>query len=130
MIIGAAAVGILSLIYGALRSSAPYRLALAAANADERVVSVLGAPITDRLLVTGGFNTSGPSGRAEFALPVKGPKGKATIFAMASKSVGVWNLEVLVLEVAGTRERIDLLHEPDFAKPPPTVTPTPNQTTP
>jgi hypothetical protein len=112
-IIGAAAIAVVVLIYGALRSSDPYQNALAAANADTRVVQVLGSPITDRLFVTGSFNTSGPRGRAEFTLPVRGPKGNATIYAVASKSAGYWNFEALAVEVADTRERIDLLHESD-----------------
>jgi hypothetical protein len=127
VVFGAAAIGVFSLIYGALRSSDPYKNALAAANADTRVVQVLGSPITDQLFITGSFNTNGPRGRAEFALPIKGPKGTATIFAQASKSVGVWNFEVLVVEIAGTRQRIDLLHEQDYSTPAPTTTPGPNQ---
>ena len=116
-----------SFIYSMIRSSDPIQLALAAANADQRVVSALGSPITDRLFVTGSFNTSGPSGRAEFALPVKGPHGNATIFGQASKSMGHWNLEVLILDVSKTRERIDLLHEPAVSPTPPAAATPPNQ---
>jgi hypothetical protein len=86
-IIGVFLITVLFVVYGALRSSDPYKQALATANADTRVVRVLGAPITDRFFTTGSFNTSGPTGRAEFALPVKGPKGNATIFVTASKSL-------------------------------------------
>ena len=125
---GAVAIAVFGFIYSALRSSDPYKNSLAAANADARVVQVLGSPITDRLFITGSFNTIGLRGRAEFALPIKGPKGTATIFAQASKSVGVWNFEVLVVEITGTRERIDLLHEQDYSTPVPTATPGPNHT--
>ena len=126
VIVAAVGFAVASFIYSTIRSSDPIQLALAAANADQRVIGALGSPITDCLFVTGSFNTSGPSGRAEFALPVNGPRGNATIFAQASKSMGRWNLEVLILDVAKTRERIDLLHEPAVS-PTPAATATPNQ---
>jgi hypothetical protein len=50
-IIGVFVITILFLVYGALRSSDPYKQALATANADTRVVRVLGAPITDRFFL-------------------------------------------------------------------------------
>jgi hypothetical protein len=125
-IIGVLVIAVLFLVYGALKSSDPYKQALATANGDARVVRALGSPITDRFFTTGSFNTSGPTGRAEFALPVKGPKGNATIFVTASKSLGEWNFEALVVETTGTRERIDLLRVPS-STPALRATPAPEQ---
>ena len=127
-IIGVFVITVLFLVYGGLKSSDPYKQALATANADARVVRALGSPITDRFFTTGSFNTSGPTGRAEFALPVKGPKGNATIFVTASKSLGKWNFEALVVEITGTHERLDLLPGPSASTPTPTATPAPEQT--
>lgn len=127
-IIGAFVAAVLFLVYGALKSSDPYKQALAAANANSRVVGALGSPISDRFFTTGSFNTSGPTGQAEFALPVRGPQGNATIFVKASKSLGKWNFEALVVEITGTHERIDLLRAP--SSPAPAATPAPGQASP
>ena len=86
-------------------------------NAEARVARALSSPITDRYFATGSFNTSGPTGRAEFAMPVKGPKGNATILVAASKSLGKWNFEALVVEITTTHERIDLLRGPSSSTP-------------
>lgn len=129
-IIGAFAFAVLFLVYGALKSSDPYRQALATANADARVVRVLGSPIDDRFFTTGSFNTSGPTGQAEFALPVRGPKGNATIFVKASKSLGEWNFDALVVEITSTHERIDLLRAPSSSTPAPRAAPAPEQASP
>jgi len=129
-IIGAFVTAVLFLVYGALRSSDPYKQALRTANADSRVARVLGTPITDRFFTTGSFDTSGPTGRAEFAMPVKGPKGNGTIFVTASKSLGKWNFEALVVEITATQERIDLSRASNSFTPIPKATPAPQQASP
>jgi hypothetical protein len=125
-IIVGVAIAILFFVYGTVKSSDPYKNALAAANADTRVVQMIGSPITDRLFATGSFNTSGPTGRADFALPVKGPKGKATIFAVAVKSLGAWHFETLVVEITDTHKRIDLLDKLGTSTPAPSAKPGPD----
>ena len=124
--IGALVICILFFVFSAVKSSDPYKNALAAANADTRVAQAIGSPITGGLFVSGSFNTSGPTGKADFAVPVKGPKGKATIFAVAAKSLGVWNFEALVVEIAETHKRIDLLDKPGAASRAPRATPEPD----
>ena len=78
----------------------------------ELIIEVLGSPITDGFLVSGNTNVNGASGEANLSIPVSGPKGKGTIYAAATKSLGRWNYSGLVLEIEKTHQRINLLEEP------------------
>src|SRR6266404_2068327 len=73
------------------------------------VIEALGSPITVGFLVSGNTNVNGASGEANLSIPVSGPKGKGTIYVAATKSLGRWNYSGLVLEIANTHQRIDLL---------------------
>ncbi len=99
---------ILMVVFGAIKSSDAYKTAVARASADPRVVNALGTPIKEGMLVSGSIKTSGPSGNADLSIPISGPKGKGTIYAVATKSAGQWRYSTLTVEVAGTGERIEL----------------------
>jgi hypothetical protein len=100
---------IVSIVFGAMKSSDAYKSALAKAKADPRVVNALGSPITDGFFVGGQTNVSGTSGHADMNVPISGPKGKGTIYFVASKFAGKWKFEKLMVELANTGERIDLI---------------------
>jgi hypothetical protein len=103
---------IVSIVFGAMKSSDAYKAALAKAKADPRVVTALGSPITDGFFVSGNTNVSGSSGHADLTVPISGPKGKGTIYFVASKFAGEWTFSKLMVEVAATGERIDLTEKP------------------
>jgi hypothetical protein len=73
-----------------------------------RVVNALGFPIKDGFFVSGKTNVSGSSGKADLTIPISGPKGKGTIYFVASKFAGEWTFSKLIVEVGKTGERIDL----------------------
>ncbi len=102
-------VGILALVFGLMKSSDAYKDALAMAQENQYVQEALGSPIEAGLLVMGNINVNGSSGHADLAIPVSGPYGEGTIYVVASKSAGRWTLLNLVMEIAATNERIDLL---------------------
>lgn len=102
---------ILLIVFGAMKSGDVYKDALAKAKAEPAVIEALGSPIEDGMFVSGSTNVNGASGEANLAIPIHGPKGKGTLYVVAEKSVGHWNYSNLVVEVAGTKQRIDLLHE-------------------
>lgn len=108
---------IVSIVFGAMKSSDAYKMALARAKADPRVVSALGSPITDGLFVSGKTNVSGTSGQADMTVPISGPKGKGTIYFVASKFAGKWTFSKLMVEVADTGQRIDLIEDPATTAP-------------
>ena len=100
------------IVFSAMKSTDVYREALARAKADPAVIEALGSPIKDGFLVSGNTNVNGAAGESNLAIPISGPKGKGTVYVSANKSLGQWNYSGLVVEVAQTHERIDLLQRP------------------
>ncbi len=95
-------------IFGAMKSSDVYKEALQRAQTNPEVVAALGEPIRDGWFVSGKTEVSGGGGEADLAIPVSGPKGSGTIYAVAEKSAGRWNYSKLQIEVKATGQRIDL----------------------
>jgi hypothetical protein len=108
---------IFGIVFGAMKSSDAYKTALARAKADPRIVSALGSPITDGYFVSGKTNVNGSSGQADMTVPISGPKGKGTIYFVASKFAGEWTFSKLMVEVADTGQRIDLIQDPQTTVP-------------
>jgi len=108
--LGVAFVAVIVLVvFGAMKSTDAYKMALARAKSDPAVIEALGSPITDGWFMMGKTNVQGTAGEADIGIPISGPKGKGTIYAVATKSVGRWNYTTLEVEVNGRPERIDLL---------------------
>lgn len=99
---------IFAMVFGILKSSEPYREAMARATSSPQVTTALGTPIDDGFLVSGNVRTSGGSGQASLEIPISGPQGKARIYVDAAKSGGRWTFSILEVAVAGRPERIDL----------------------
>jgi hypothetical protein len=105
------------IVFSAVKSTDVYKDALARAKAHPAVIEALGSPITEGFLVSGNTNVNGASGEANLSIPISGPKGKGTIYVAATKSLGQWNYSGLVMEIAGTHQRIDLVHNSIPANP-------------
>jgi Cytochrome oxidase complex assembly protein 1 len=104
------ALGVFALIMGGIRSSDVAREALARAHASPAVVQRLGGGIDEGWMMSGSINvSSGGSGDADLAIPISGPKGKATLYVTARKSAGIWNYSQMQAAIAKSGERIDLL---------------------
>ena len=99
------------IVFGAMKSSDAYQTALAMAKGDPRVASALGSPIEAGFFISGKTNVSGSSGNADLTIPISGPKGKGTIYFVASKFAGKWTFSKLVVEVGKTGEKIDLIEK-------------------
>jgi len=102
--------GILTLVFGAMKNSDAYKHAVTVATHDPQVIRELGDPIEPGFLVSGSISVSGPSGEAKLSIPLKGRIHNGTVFVEATKSAGLWNYQILVVEIEGTPQRIDLLH--------------------
>jgi hypothetical protein len=50
-------------------------------------------------------------------VPISGPKGKGTIYFVASKFAGKWTFSKLMVEIAKTGQRIDLIEDPATTAP-------------
>lgn len=94
-----------------MKSSDAYQMAMARTRASPAVVEALGAPIQEGLFTSGSINVSGPSGNADLAIPITGPKGKGTVYVAATRSMGEWSFRNLVVHVDASGQRIDLLTE-------------------
>ena len=88
-------------VFSVLKSSDAYQNALTRAKNDSRVVAALGSPIKEGLVPSGKTNVNGSSGEADIAIPISGPKGKATIYAVGTKSDGKWEFSKLSVQVDG-----------------------------
>jgi hypothetical protein len=118
LLVGAFIGTIFFFIFSMMKSNAAYQHSLEAARHNPEVVAALGEPIQDGWLVSGNFQENGPSGVANFSIPVSGPKGAATIYVEAHKSAGQWNYNTLVVELDANHARIDL-QQPSVLPPPP-----------
>jgi len=106
------------IVFSAVKSTDVYKDAFARAKVHPAVIEALGSPITEGFLVSGNTNVNGASGEANLSIPIAGPKGNGTIYAAARKSLGQWNYSGLVVEIAKTHQRIDLLRGPTPANSP------------
>jgi hypothetical protein len=121
--LGAALVltGVVALVFnvvvGSIKSSEAYVGALARTKASPAVAAALGSPLKESWLVTGNIHVSGPTGLAELAIPVSGPKGNATIYVEATRHLGDWQFDHLVVQLESSQERIDLAPRPEKVPP-------------
>lgn len=85
-----------------------YQTALARAKADQRVTDALGTPISEGWYLSGSTKVSGGSGEANLSIPISGPRGKGTIYAVATKFAGEWTYSKLAVKIDSSGETIDL----------------------
>jgi hypothetical protein len=107
---------IVTIVFGRIQSSDVYKDALATARTNPSVIKALGSPIQADRFVTGSIIKRGPFGQADLAIAISGPKGKGTIYAGASKSMGRWTFSQLVVEIKATKERINLIENEEHEK--------------
>ncbi len=107
----AAGLAVLILIFVTvlLGDSDASKMAFAAAQASPTVRQRLGESIKEGLFVSGSIEISGPSGHADISIPISGPRGKATVYAVARKSADVWTLDILQVAFGDEAGRVDLL---------------------
>ena len=103
--------GILFLVSRVMRSSDVYRQGVAAALHHPGVITALGDPVEAGFFTLGTVSVSGPSGSADLAIPLAGPKGEGVLYVVAEKEAGAWTMSRLEVEVEGRAERIELLNE-------------------
>lgn len=97
-------------IFASLRNSDVVKLAIATAESNPALAERLGRPLQTGWFITGSMVQSAPgTGHAELAIPVSGPLGRGTIYAVGRKQGGVWRLEMLLFGNDGSGERLDLL---------------------
>lgn len=92
-----------------IKESSPYQEALSNTRENELVIDRLGEPIVTDGMISGQINYSGDSGHADLEIPIKGPKGKATIHVIGFKEKDQWNYQTLKVYFDSPNEEVDLL---------------------
>ena len=111
------------LTYQAVRGTGVFVEATAQARQSPEVREALGEPIETGMMLQGSIHSSDDRGEANFAVPLKGPKGEATLLVEAYKDGDAWKYTTLRVEVPG-RPAIDLLG--GAPAPPPDTIPFPD----
>ncbi len=94
-----------------MKNNDAYRQSMAAVRANERVIAALGEPIDAAWWITGNVGLNGPTGVANFAIPVSGPKGSGTVTSQSVKTAGIWSTYLLVVTVDGNPAPIVLIND-------------------
>jgi Cytochrome oxidase complex assembly protein 1 len=92
-----------------MRHTDIFREAIARAEASPQVRAELGEPVREGWWVSGHVRTSGSSGNAALAIPLKGSRRDGTVHAVAHKSAGRWTYDTLEVAVEGREGRISLV---------------------
>ena len=100
---------IVTLVFGMLKSSDAYKMAMENVQNNAVVQATLGTPIEAGMFVGGNISVNGASGQADLSIPISGPKGSATLYVVAEKKAGAWSFATLVVELQDSGERLDLL---------------------
>jgi Cytochrome oxidase complex assembly protein 1 len=87
------------------------KLALATATSNSALIERLGQPIQSGWLIGGSIEVTPGSGKADLSIPISGPKGKGTVYALAVKTAGVWKLTLLQFGTDGDSNRLQLLQQ-------------------
>lgn len=98
---------ILAIVMAAMHSSDAYQTTVRIAGSDSRVQQALGTPVEGGFFVSGNVNVQNSSGTADVEVPLKGPKGKATVHVVGEKSGGTWKYSTMEFSGPGG-ERFDL----------------------
>jgi hypothetical protein len=106
-VFGLSIFGLISGVSAALKSSEPYKVAVARARADNKVTAALGTPLSEGF-PSGSVNTNNNAGDADLSIPLEGPKGKGTIYVVGTKSGGTWTYSKMSVTITGSGESIDL----------------------
>lgn len=83
-----------------------YQLSLNAVRSNQAVISALGEPIEPHWFVMNNTKRSGGSGSANLEYTVEGSITSGTVYLRASREMGQWRLDEVVLFVNSTAERI------------------------
>jgi hypothetical protein len=91
------------------KESVPYTDGMAALKNNEFVIEEIGEPIEPSGMFQGNVSYSDDGGNADIKVPVKGPKGEATLLVIGEKVNGKWVYLKMEVTLSDTDKKIDLL---------------------
>jgi len=99
--------GLVFLGMSAMKDSDAFKLAESQFESSRQASDIIGLPFSTGL-PSGSIETSEPTGTAAISFSVEGPKGKGTVYFDATKELGQWKINSLVLEEETTGKRTDI----------------------
>ncbi len=101
-----------------IKGSPAFAQAFAKASQNAEVKEALGTPLTPGFGMSGEMKETNGKGKADFSVPLSGPKGSGSLHVVAHSSGGVWTFERVEVETGG--KTIDVLagEKADDAPPP------------
>ncbi len=91
-----------------MKDSDVYKEAIVVVQHDKLVNDKLGSPIEADGMVSGNISINNDTGNCDLQIPIKGSKGKGTLFVVAEKR-GKWKYSQMSVHIEATDEEIDLL---------------------
>lgn len=110
---------VFALLFGAMvskvtdmfKDSVPYSVSMEILQKNELVLEKLGEPIEPNGMFKGNINYQDDQGTADLKIPVKGPKGKATMLVIAEKNGDQWTYQTMNVSFDDSEETINLLED-------------------
>jgi len=96
-------------ISGMLKGEA-YDLSLEAIKSNPEVTKLIGTPVEPGFFVMGNIQISGPAGNAALQYTVSGPMGEAEAYILATKEMGQWALNEVVVYSEEQNHKIDVIY--------------------
>ena len=98
----------ITLVFGMMKSSEPYKHALSVARTDSTVITMVGTPVEAGMFVSGNINLNNDNGTADLHIPISGPNGSGSIHVVATKTAGSWTYSTLTFTDSRTQTDTDL----------------------
>jgi len=96
------------------KESTPYSDGMAALKSNELVIEEIGEPIEPNGMFQGNVHYSNDGGNADIKVPVKGPKGEATLLVIGEEVDGEWTYLKMEVTISDSDKKIDLLKKDEF----------------
>jgi len=100
--------GIFYEVTSVLKDSEAYKESMIAVENNKFVIEKLGSPLETDGMVSGTVTSHNDVRACDVQVPLKGPKGKGTLFVVGEKR-GTWNYSEMSVYIENTKEKIDLL---------------------
>lgn len=94
-----------------MKDSAAFNDALKKVKDNPELIEILGEPIEENGMTSGGINYDNGLKTAKLTIPIKGPKGEATIHVEGEGVGDTWTYQVMKVFVTDSNTVIDLLEE-------------------
>lgn len=110
---------VFALLFGAMvskvtdmfKDSVPYSVSMETLQKNELVINKLGEPIEPNGMFQGNINYENDEGTADLKIPVKGPKGEATLLVIAEKTGDTWTYQTMNVSFKDSNETINLIED-------------------